>query len=205
MPPPSRALLALLTKKCHASQERPQVDEWARLPPQVDGQIEDEQTYRCTSRSPSPHSPQCRRTFPPIATALPEATAAPLPPLCPASCTRRRPPGSTGCAYAASCVHCTGPRSATASSGSIILAAMDIFSSRCARLIIQFFQALSCVGAVGVRARASRCTHEPRKTRTLAVACVGPVWSQVVILGCFDVYKHCTFAWCMWSGGFSSS
>ena len=117
----------------------------------------------------------------------------------------RRPPGSTGCAYAASCVHCTGPRSATASSGSIILAAMDIFSSRCARLIIQFFQALSCVGAVGVRARASRCTHEPRKTRTLAVACVGPVWSQVVILGCFDVYKHCTFAWCMWSGGFSSS
>ena len=87
MPPPSRALLALLTKKCHASQERPQVDEWARLPPQVDGQIEDEQTYRCTSRSPSPHSPQCRRTFPPIATALPEATAAPLPPLCPASCT----------------------------------------------------------------------------------------------------------------------
>ena len=65
----------------------PQVDEWARLPPQVDGQIEDEQTYRCTSRSPSPHSPQCRRTFPPIATALPEATAAPLPPLCPASCT----------------------------------------------------------------------------------------------------------------------
>ena len=93
-----------------------------------------------------------------------------------------------------------GSRSATSWSMAIILAAKDMFSSTSTRLTMSLCLLFRAVVVV-LRARVSRVVHTTStKIRPLGVACVGSVWSPEVILGCFDVYKPCTFAWCMWFG-----
>ena len=60
-PPTPRALLALLTSECRGAQMRPQIEERARVPPQVDAKTSDWRAARCAARSPPASRPKNRR------------------------------------------------------------------------------------------------------------------------------------------------